>query len=103
MADLGAEKCDPECIRQIIQKERAPEEGWGYLKGMAVFTKRSFTILSENVQGAFGPEVNSAKLMPRLEGKIEAGTPYGWVRSLSLPTKETVEDAIQMLREEKVG
>lgn len=42
-------------------------------------------------------------MMPRLEGKIEAGTPYGWVRSLSLPTRETVEDAIQMLMEEKVG
>ena len=36
MADLKEKKFDPECIRQILMKGRCPEEGWLYLKGMAV-------------------------------------------------------------------
>ena len=31
------------------------------------------------------------------------GTPYGWVRALSLPTRETVEATIKMLEEEMAG
>ena len=100
VADLGAEKYDPECIRQIIQKNRAPEEGWSYLKGMAVIRKNSFIILSETLVDSFGAEVYSTRAPKRLEGAIEAGTPYGWVQALSLPSRETVEATIQMLYEE---
>ena len=95
--DLGAEKFDPECIRQILQKNRRPVEGWKYLQGMAVFHKRSFTIQPENLAESFGGEVYSENRIYQLEGSIVSGTPYGWVQSLTLPTREVVEDAIQML------
>lgn len=100
VADLGEERFDPECIRQIIQKNRAPEEGWGYLKGMAVIRKNSFTIFSETLSDSFGDEIYSTRRVTQLEGEIVEGTPYGWVQGLSLPTRETVEETIQMLYEE---
>ena len=100
VADLGAERFDPECIRQIIQKNRAPEEGWGYLKGMAVIRKNSFTIFPETLSDSFGTEIYSTRRVSQLEGEIVEGTPYGWVQGLSLPTRETVEETIQMLYEE---
>lgn len=100
VADLGAERFDPECIRQIIQKNRAPEEGWGYLKGMAVIRKNSFMILSESLADSFGAEVYARRKVTQLEGPISERTAYGWVRGLALPTRETVEDTIQMLFDE---
>ena len=100
VADLGAERFDPECIRQIIQKDRAPEEGWGYLKGMAVIRKNSFMIFPEILSDSFGEEIYSTRKVSQLEGEIVDGTPYGWVQGLSLPTRETVEETIQMLYEE---
>ncbi len=99
--DLGTEKFDPECIRQIIQKNRAPEEGWNYLKGMAVIHKNSFTILAESLADGFGVEASSARRIKKLEGSIVERTPYGWVQGLSLPSRETVETTIQMLLKEK--
>ena len=101
VSDLGDGKFDPECIRQIIQKNREPEEGWGYLKGMAVFHKNSFTIMPEVFSGdSFGDEVYSRRPAVRLEGRIMDGKPYGWVQSLTLPSRETVEMTIQILEEE---
>ena len=100
VADLGAEKFDPECIRQIIQKNRAPQEGWGYLKGMAVISKNSFTIFPEILSDSFGAEVYSTRRIDQLNGKTVEGTPYGWVQGLSLPTRKTVEETIQMLFDE---
>ncbi len=100
VADLGTERFDPECIRQIIQKSRAPEEGWGYLKGMAVIRKNSFTILPGVLSDRFGDEIYATRRMEQFEGKIVTGTPYGWVQGLSLPTRETVEETIQMLFDE---
>lgn len=98
--DLGVEKYNPEIIRQIIQKNREPVEGWGYLKGIAVFKKHSFTIMPEIIADGFGPEVYTTRRTVRLEGAIQSGTAYGWVQALTLPTRETVEEAIQMLYEE---
>ena len=100
---LGEEKYDPECIRQIIQRNRAPEEGWGYLKGMAVIHKRSFTILSDTLVESFGPEIYSTRLPRQIEGTINERTPYGWVQALKLPSRETVEASIQMLYDEMVA
>lgn len=100
VADLGAERFDPECIRQIIQKNRAPEEGWGYLKGMAVIRKNSFMIFPEILSDSFGEEIYSTHKVSQLEGEIVDGIPYGWVQGLSLPTRETVEETIQMLFDE---
>ena len=100
VAELGEEKYDPERIRQIIQKNRAPEEGWGYLKGMAVLRKNSFTILSETLVDSFGAEVYSTRIPRQFEGAITEGKPYGWVQALSLPSRETVEETIRMLYEE---
>ena len=37
--------------------------------------------------------------MSQLEGMIMEGMPYGWIQGLSLPTRETVEEAIKMLFE----
>ena len=101
VADLGAERFDPECIRQIIQKNRAPEEGWGYLKGIAVIRNTSFTILPEVLAEGFGDSANPTRKTKKLEGAIVQRTPYGWVQGLSLPTRETVEATIQMLLAEK--
>ena len=100
VSDLGAERFDPECIRQIIQKNRSPQEGWGYLKGMAVISKNSFTIFPESLSDSFGNEIYSARRIDQLNGKIVEGIPYGWVQGLSLPTRKTVEDTIQMLFDE---
>jgi hypothetical protein len=90
VADLGEKKFDPECIRQIIQKNREPVEGWSYLRGVAVIRKNSFTIMPETVIGSFGAEVYSSKRMARLEGVIGERSTYGWVQALSLPTRELV-------------
>ena len=98
--DLGPERFDPECIRQIIQKNRAPEEGWGYLKGMAVFRKNSFTILSESLHDSFGAEMYSKPKLKLCDGAIVERIPYGWVRGISVPSRETVKETIDMLYEE---
>ena len=98
--DLGDERFNPDVIRQIIQKERAPEEGWNYLRGMAVIHKCSFMIKPESLADSFGAEVYSTRPLPRFEGKIVEGTAYGWVQALTLPTRETVEETIRMLEEE---
>ena len=100
VSDLGQARFDPEFIRQIIQKDRAPEEGWGYLKGMAVIRKNSFTIFPEILSDSFGDEIYSTRRMSQLEGVIVDGKPYGWIQGLSLPTGETVEKTVQMLFEE---
>ena len=101
--ELGEEKFNPEFIRQVIQKNRAPEEGWGYLRGVAVFKKNSFSIYPEELIGSFGPETSQITVIPKLEGTMCSGTPYGWVQALTLPTRETVEAAIRMLEEEMVS
>ena len=100
VSDLGQARFDPEFIRQIIQKGRAPEEGWGYLKGMAIIRKNSFTIFPGILSDSFGEEIYSSRRMSQLEGMIMEGMPYGWIQGLSLPTRETVEEAIKMLFEE---
>ena len=100
VADLGEKKFDPECIRQIIQKNREPVEGWSYLRGVAVIKKHSFTIMPETVIGSFGADVYSSKRMARLEGVIGDRSTYGWVQALSLPTRELVEATIQVLYDE---
>ena len=100
VSDLGQARFDPEFIRQIIQKDRAPEEGWGYLKGMAVIRKNSFTIFPEILSDSFGDEIYSTRRMSQLEGNIVEGIPYGWIQGLSLPTRETVEKTVQMLFDE---
>ena len=98
--DLGDKRFDPECIRQILQKGRAPEEGWLYLKGMAVIRQKSFTIIPESLQNSFGDKVSSNWRRFTPSGGFRQGVPYGWVQTLNLPTQETVAEAIQILNEE---
>lgn len=100
LADLGEEKFDPECIRQIIQKKRAPEEGWFYLRGMAVIRKKSFTIYPRNWYDSLGNSVYDDWRQFRPTGRIGEGIPYGWTQALTLPSEATVQEAINMLCEE---
>ena len=100
VSDLGEQKFNPECIRQILQKNRMPEEGWSYLRGMAVIRKKSFTIYPESWHDSFGNDVYSNWRKFNPEGKIVASIPYGWTQALVLPTEETVQKTIEMLREE---
>jgi len=73
LADLGEEKFDPECIRQIIQKKRAPEEGWIYLRGMAVIRKKSFTIYPRSWYDSLGNGVYDDWRQFRPTGRIGEG------------------------------
>ena len=100
VSDLGDQKFNPECIRQILQKNRAPEEGWSYLRGMAIIRKSSFTIYPENWYDSFGNDVYANWRQFNPAGKVVASIPYGWTQTLVLPTEETVQKTIQMLREE---
>lgn len=100
LADMGDEKYNPECIRQILQKGRKPEEGWHYLKGIVVFKENGFILCPQKINECFGEQLYSNKPTFRPAGKVSNPIPYGWTQSLSLPTKKTVEDAIHMLEQE---
>ncbi len=105
VADLKEKKFDPECIRQILMKGRCPEEGWLYLKGMAVLGKRSFTIFPDGWSESFGPEVYKSQCVKELNRQTGtfSATPYGWTTGLVLPTVEIVERTIRELASEQVG
>ena len=67
---------------------------------MAVIRKKSFTIYPESWYDNFGNEIYSNWRKFNPEGKIVASVPYGWTQALVLPTEETVQKTIEMLREE---
>ena len=62
-----------------------------------IIVKQNPEILSGYTEGS---KLVNFKGPAYLEGEIVDGTPYGWVQGLSLPTRETVEETIQMLYEE---
>ena len=67
---------------------------------MAVFRKNSFTILSESLHDSFGAEMYSKPKLKLRDGAISERIPYGWVRGISVPSRETVEETIKILYEE---
>ena len=101
---LGEKKYDPECIQHMIEKGITPDEGWVYLKGMAVFRKNSFTIYPSEWSDSFGNKfyenvgcrIQDAQRRIQFE-PIEEGIEYGWPLGLDLPTREVVLSAITEL------
>ncbi len=104
--DLGEKKYDPECIRRLLQRGITPKEGWCYLKGIAKIRNNGFTIIPEKWIGSFGDnpydDSNIMRFIDRVrhpgDGPIEQEA-YGWTVGLNLPSEESVQNAIEMLRE----
>ena len=106
VSELGEKKFDPKCIQSLIQRGITPEEGWIYLKGMAVIGKYSFTIYPEDWSDSCGERYYQSagfKINERFaEGAIiENGIPYGWTVGLDLPSPEDIRKEIEALESEK--
>lgn len=107
LSDLGDDLYKPECIQRLIHKGTAPVEGWGYLNGMAKLDKYSFTIYPEEWCDHFGASIyerQSIKMEQRA-GCTASGTTaeYGWTVGLRLPTLDTMNRAIDTLRDEMLA
>ena len=108
VSELGDKKFDPKCIQSLIQRGITPEEGWYYLKGMAVIGKNSFTIFPESWNGECGETYYDSlgfKINERFADntKIENGQPYGWTVGLVLPSSQDLMEEIEILKSEMVG
>lgn len=106
--DLADKKFDPRCIQSLIQRGITPEEGWTYLKGVAVIGKNSFTIYPEKWIGSCGEryyETSGFKIRNRFsdEKKSEDGLPYGWTVGLELPSSQEIREEIAQLQSEMAG
>lgn len=104
LEDLGNKRYDPECIRLLLERGISPKEGWFYLKGIAVIKDNGFTIIPEKWIGSFGndpyEQTSETRFLSRLrarEGSQSDEQPYGWTVGLSLPSQETVREAIAFL------
>ena len=107
LSDLGDDLYKPECIQRLIHKGTVPVEGWGYLNGMAKLDKYGFTIYPEEWSDHFGASIyerQSIKMEQRA-GCTASGTTaeYGWTVGLRLPTLDTVNRAIDTLRDEMLA
>ena len=108
VSELGDRKYDPKCIQSLIQRGITPEEGWYYLKGMAVIRKNRFYIFPERWADSFGDrfyETTGYMLKERFAncGNIGKGIPYGWTVGLSVPSPKYIRDEIAQLRSEMVA
>lgn len=109
LEDLGDEKYSAERIRHLLQRGLSPQEGWSYLKGMAVISKNCFKIFSEDLADSFGDTINNgrdARLRRYMESRkagASTATPYGWTVGLDLPSMDTVNEAIEQLKQEMAG
>jgi len=106
--ELGDKKFDPKCIQSLIQRGITPDEGWYYLKGMAVIRKTSFTIFPESWADSCGDryyESSGYKLKERFNSitDIGSGRPYGWTVDLSIPSEELIKAEIETLAAELVS
>ena len=106
--ELEDKKFDPRCIQSLIQRGITPEEGWIYLKGVAVIRENSFTIFPEKWIGNCGDnyyESSGFKIRHKFsdENHIGKGQPYGWTVDLSLPSAEEIKSEIQTLKEQMIG
>ncbi len=106
--ELGDKKFDPKCIQSLIQRGITPDEGWYYLKGMAVIRKTSFTIFPESWADCCGDryyESSGYRLKERFSGAnaVGEGIPYGWTVGLSLPSEEHIKAEIETLEAELVS
>ena len=98
-------KFDPVCIQSLIERGITPEEGWFYLKGMAVIGKSSFTIFPERWNDECGERYYNSTGLKIYElfaddDKIEDGIPYGWTIGLELPSPQDIQNEIAQLRSE---
>lgn len=103
--ELEDKKFDPKCIQSLIRRGVTPQEGWYYLKGMAVIGKTSFTIFPDSWSSSLGKrpyESNGARIKRKFlnTGCIEEGMPYGWTVGLDVPTMEDVQRTIDQLASE---
>lgn len=109
VVDMGSRKFDPDYIRQMLCDGLAPEEGWIYLRGMGEVKKNHFKLYPAEWEGTFGVPAHESEgnrireLFHRRKEGIGTGIAYGWTVGLDLPTKETIEEAIELLRAEYVG
>ena len=105
VSDLNEKKYDPKCIQSLIQRGITPEEGWYYLRGMAVIKKNSFTIYPEEWSDDCGKnyyETTGMMIKARFADSesIESGVPYGWTVGLDLPSPEDIKKEITQLKNE---
>ncbi len=100
--ELADKRFDPKCIQSLIQRGITPEEGWYYLKGMAVIRKNSFIIFPESWSDSCGNlfyETSWYKLRERFSDKHDFGDsiPYGWTVGLDVPSPQHIKDEINDL------
>ena len=105
--DLGEKKYDPETIRKLLTRGLRPQEGWLYLKGMAVIRKRSFSILPVEWVNRFSSKSGRHR-GERFRRQFMEQTgeskhiPYGWTVGLAVPTIAEIRQEIKSLRKSAV-
>lgn len=101
---LGKDKYDPGVICEMVKKGLSPQEGWIYLRGMAVFKKNSIMIFPEDWADSFGTDIYHS--CTRKQTRYEHGAsgskaePYGWTLGVDVPTREEVDAEIKKLKRE---
>ncbi|MCD7750978.1 MAG: hypothetical protein LUI10_04460 [Lachnospiraceae bacterium] len=102
LEQLGKDKYDPSVICEMVKKGLSPQEGWVYLRGMAVFRKNSIMIFPEDWADSFGPDVYHSCTRKQARyvqaGRSSKATPYGWTIGLDIPTREEVDAEIEQLK-----
>ena len=108
ISEFEDKKFDPVCIQSLIERGITPEEGWLYLKGMAVIGKSSFTIFPESWNAKCGERYYDSTGFKIKEQfmkaeEIEDGIPYGWTVGLELPSPQEIQEEIDKLKSEMAG
>ena len=104
LEQLGKDKYDPSVICEMVKKGLSPQEGWVYLRGMAVFKKNSIMIFPEDWADSFGPDIYHS--CTRKQTRYEHGAsgskaePYGWTLGVDVSTREEVDAEIEKLKRE---
>ncbi len=105
VSEMKDKKFDPKCIQSLIQRGITPEEGWYYLRGMAVINKFGFTIFQESWDEKCGKkyyESTGLQIKSRFADctNMIAGIPYGWTVGLDLPSQNQIREEIAQLEAE---
>lgn len=100
LASLGERRYDPLLIWDMMSQGKSPQEGWGYLSGMAKQEKTRLLLYPRSWSGGLGDDITrvNEKLFRLRSNKTRTTSePYGWTVGLDLPSEEDIQNQIARL------
>ncbi len=105
VSELGSEKYAADFIKEMMENGLTPKEGWHYLDGMMQKSKRSFRLFPPEMSDSYGSSFYDRReaifldKLKKSEGHIvKEEIEYGWTVGVDIPSRETVNAAIEELR-----